>query len=128
MVCVLCVPYAVCIHVGALGLAVCYMFCKLSTLHVLMCVMYACGQFLYMCAFCAHEAVLGAGCVQRWTPRSSLSCASSRGRGDLEVRDLCPPRGRVLGELCTHGQEGVGPQVEYVRVCHSGRTFGRVGM
>lgn len=58
MVCVLCVPYAVCIHVGALGLAVCYMFCKLSTLHVLMCVMYACGQFLYMCAFCAHEAVL----------------------------------------------------------------------
>lgn len=63
-------------------------------------------------------------------PQGRLSHAreSSRGRGDLEVRDLCPPRGRVLGELCTHGQEGVGPRVECVRVCHCGRTFGRAGM
>lgn len=39
-----------------------------------------------------------------------------------------PSKGACAGRLCAHGQEGVGPQVECVRVCHSERTFGHAGM
>ena len=62
MVCVLCVPYAVCIHVGALGLAVCYMFCKLSTLHVLCVLCMHVGNF----CTCACFVRMRLCCVYVW--------------------------------------------------------------
>ena len=72
--CVLCVLYVrcacglcavratctVCVHVGALGLAVCYMFCKLSTLHV------SCMHVGTFCT-CVRFVRMRLCCVYVWT-------------------------------------------------------------
>lgn len=60
MVCVLCVPYAVCIHVGVRGHAVRNMFCKLSALHVL-CVLCMWAVFVRV-----HFVCMRVCCVYVW--------------------------------------------------------------